>query len=75
MENTPKFATEAEAAEYMYLLLDEEECIDNYRFAFRDDDDAMVLYNSLAGGGCCGSSDFDVIVDGKLAAIGCNYGH
>lgn len=73
----PSFATEAEAFEWMYEGLHEaeERCIDNDRFAYKDDEEAMFRYDEIADSGCCGSFDNDIIVAGRPAIIGCNYGH
>ena len=50
-------------------------CIDNYRFAYVDDETAMFLYHEAQADGCCGGFDEKVLVNGKEAMIGCNYGH
>jgi hypothetical protein len=70
----PEFATEAEAADFMYALVDDD-CVDNYRFAFADDAEAMTKYDAAQDSGCCGSSDHKVSIAGRPAFIGCNYGH
>lgn len=70
----PTFKT-VEAA---YVWLDDtidDPCIDNYRFAFKDDAAAMARYEDRKSEGCCGFADRDVIVDGREALVGCNYGH
>jgi len=50
-------------------------CVDNERFAFVDDEQAMIDYDAKKEDGCCGSFDGPVRVGGKLAVVGCNYGH
>lgn len=74
MKATPTFNTLDEA----WAWLDEhvgDPCVDNYRFAYIDDVDAMTKYQEKQEAGCCGSCDVTIIVDGKVATIGCNYGH
>ena len=71
---TPTFKTKEDA----YVWLDDQvddPCIDNYRFAFKDDEAMMKIYDEQAEGGCCGIADYNVIVDGREATVGCNYGH
>lgn len=69
-----KFNTCEDAEEWMVDKIDDL-CIDNLRFAYQDDPEALYLYEELRDEGCCGSFDEDIIVDGKPAQIGCNYGH
>ncbi len=73
-KENPQFASKEEAIEWMEREIDDP-CMDNYRFAFKDDEGAMNEYELRAIDGCCGSADYDVLVDGRLATIGCNYGH
>lgn len=68
------FDTQEEAEEWMDLEVDDP-CVDNYRFAFLDDEDAMAIYDKQKEAGCCGDFDEEVIVAGRPAMIGCNYGH
>lgn len=70
----PEFKTRTEAFIWMYEKVNDP-CIDNHRFAYNDDHAAMLLYNHLQNEGCCGSFDREVKVDGRLATVGCNYGH
>jgi len=74
-QTRPEFQTEADAWDWLAVQVEMEDCVDNHRFAFEDDDAAMVTYNQAAWDGCCGSCDYDIIVAGRLACIGCNYGH
>lgn len=74
MNNTPTFKSKDEAFVWLDDHIDDP-CIDNYRFAFKDDGVAMGRYEDQKADGCCGSADYDVIVDGREATIGCNYGH
>lgn len=68
------FQTKEEAFGWMFDYVDDN-CIDNSRFAFVDDAEAMAEYDRIAEDGCCGSSDFKVTIKGRPAIIGCNYGH
>lgn len=71
-----KFASEQEASDWMYdEAVVDEDCIDNYRFAFQDDNEAMNQYEDIRSGGCCGFFDEEIMVAGRLATIGCNFGH
>ncbi len=75
METIPTFATEQAAFDWMYSELEDEDCIDNERFAFKDDPAAVMAFDQASDEGCCGSSEFEIIVAGRPALIGCNYGH
>lgn len=70
----PHFANKQDAVNWMYEMVDDP-CVDNDRFAFEHDEKAMSDYGWLRDNGCCGSFDANIIVDDKLAVIGCNYGH
>lgn len=71
-----EFDSEKEASEWMYdEALSGEECIDNYRFSFQDDSISMIKYVHAEDSGCCGFFDEDIMVAGRLAKIGCNFGH
>ena len=70
----PAFGAREEAIEYVKLIANDD-CIDNLRFAFSDDDDAMDDYYSARDLGCCGFVDIDIVVGGRMAIVGCNYGH
>lgn len=72
--NLPSFATVEEAMEWMYEQVDDP-CVDNDRFAFEDDAVACQAYAHQVLRGCCGFFDEVVLVGGKAANIGCNYGH
>lgn len=71
------FASENEAAKWMYdVRLAGEECFDNYRFAFLDDEAARNAYADDRELGCCGYFDTDrITINGRQAMIGCNFGH
>lgn len=69
-----EFGSVEEAYEWMVNLIDDG-CIDNYRFAFQNDKEGMDKYERQYNDGCCGSFDEEVKVNGRLATIGCNYGH
>ena len=68
------FETREEAESWMAEEVDDP-CVDNHRFAFLDDAEAMSEYEAQRDGGCCGFFDREVTVAGRKAMIGCNYGH
>ncbi len=51
------------------------EYADNFRFGFRDNAGSMRSYDKLRLRGCCGEDEADVMVAGRQAIVGCNYGH
>lgn len=69
-----EFNTKKEAYEWMEQQVDDPST-DNFRFAFLDDKDALMKYEKIKGGGCCGFFDEEITIKGRKAAIGCNYGH
>jgi len=71
----PTFATVTEANDWMGAAIADEDCVDGYRFAFDDDAEAVAKYDAIHSNGCCGFFDAAIIVDGRPAMIGCNYGH
>ena len=71
---TPTFNTKQDAADWMYAQVGDD-CVDNYRFAYHDDADACLAYEEAVNHGCCGFFDREVIIAGRHADIGCNYGH
>jgi len=70
--NLPEFATTAEAFEYLEQEVNDP-CVDNYRFAFADEEQGA--YQGKYNSGCCGFFDIRVKVSGRIANLGCNYGH
>lgn len=68
------FETKEDAFDWMEQEVDDS-CIDNHRFAYLDEENDMITYDNIQSTGCCGFFDMEVIVDGKSAMIGCNYGH
>ncbi len=53
-----------------------DDCGDNYRFAFlQGNGKELESYAVAFENGCCGSYDRLVVVGGKKAILGCNYGH
>lgn len=70
-----EFDNEAAAHAWMMDCLHGESCIDGYRFAFDDDAEAVARYEAVYDSGCCGYFDRDIIVGGRPARIGCNFGH
>lgn len=70
------FYSEKEASDWMYNeAVVDEEYIDNYRFAFQDEHWSMSAYSKALSEGCCGYFDEEIMVNGRLATIGCNFGH
>jgi hypothetical protein len=74
MNDIKEFATVEDAFEWMYEAVDDG-CIDNERFAYSDDEDAVNRFIELTDQGCCGCFDSLVTILGREAHIGCNYGH
>lgn len=50
-------------------------CDDNYRFCYIGDKETESIYDTSLSKGGDGFMDIQVIIDGKRAVIGCNYGH
>ena len=75
-KNTLKleFKTKTEALDWMKEEINDS-CIDNERFAYIDNSNDIKEYNLKIKNGCCGFFDKEILVDGKPAMIGCNYGH
>ena len=74
MDKVIEFATREEAEEWVNEQF-REDCMDNVRFCYTDDDQDCMAYEEQREDGCCGSFDADIIVAGRPASIGCNYGH
>jgi len=74
-QTRPEFQTVGEAQAWLDSQMEGEDCVDNHRFAFEDDAIAMNEYDEDAANGCCGSFDCYIMVAGRKATIGCNYGH
>jgi hypothetical protein len=70
----PVFLTQSDAVDWMEDKVDDP-YTDNQRFAYDNDAEAMKDYRRQQSRGCCGFFDEEVIVAGRLAHIGCNYGH
>ena len=68
------FKTKDEAVEWMESEIDDP-CIDNIRFAYKDDEEEMRKYDEQCARGCCGYYDSEVNVNGRFAMVGCNFGH
>jgi len=75
VKEVKKFATENDAFAWLMKELEDEDFHDNFRFSYMDDEDGRVQYQAACDDGCCGSYDTTVEVGGRLASIGCNYGH
>ena len=72
-----QFNSKEEAINDMYRCLEApgEDCIDNTRFAYLDNPEEMEDYENSQEEGCCGFFDMEILVAGRKATIGCNYGH
>lgn len=73
-QQLPTFETESDARDWMYDEVDDP-CVDNNRFYFEGDTEGAAEYERQIDDGCCGFFDRQIIVAGRLAWIGCNYGH
>ena len=71
----PTFNSEDEAFDWMYDCVKDEDCVDNFRFAYKDDPAQVEMYEEIYRSGCCGNFDVTVIINGRMAMVGCNYGH
>lgn len=69
------YASVEAAREGFAIDMENESCVDNFRFAFNDDAAAVAAYEAARDNGCCGSTDRTIVIAGRLASIGCNYGH
>lgn len=49
--------------------------MDNIRVGYYDDPASMAEYEQRESQGCCGFFSKQVIIAGRKAIIGCNYGH
>lgn len=67
------FESKEDAISWMEEQVDDN--IDNYRFAFLDNQKEIDEYEDVKGHGCCGFFDEEIIVNGRNAIIGCNFGH
>lgn len=69
------FNTKEEAFEWALDI--DDECVDNHRFAYLDDEIGMQEYEVARLQGCCGSFDVEITIgsDFRKAVIGYNYGH
>jgi hypothetical protein len=73
-KNIHEFETLEEAWQWVKDDVDDG-CMDNYRFAYLDDESALQAYDEKRNHGCCGFFDREVTIAGRAAKIGCNYGH
>lgn len=74
MAKLREFDNHEEAFHWLHKVVDDG-CIDNDRFYFYGDKLAEAYFEECAEHGCCGSMEKDVIIAGRAARIGCNYGH
>jgi len=51
------------------------DCADNYRYYKESDEEGKKLFEIIEEGGCCGSSQSKIKLQGKTYIIGFNYGH
>lgn len=70
----PSFESQKDAIDYVDEIADDP-CTDNFRFAFDDDLKGIAVYEDQKASGCCGFLDLNVVVEGRSATVGCNYGH
>lgn len=71
-----KFDIEAWLLDYIHQQVENEDYVDNERWAVLGDPQQMEKYSKAANAGCCGSFDGEVTApDGLTYAVGCNYGH
>jgi hypothetical protein len=70
----PTFRTEQDALDWLCEEVDDP-YIDNGRIGYPDDPESMAAYEKAKADGCCGSSDEDVVINGRPAIVGCNFGH
>lgn len=57
------------------VLIQDLDCVDNWRVARKDNPEEVRAYETARDDGCCGFYDTEVLVDGVIFMIGCNYGH
>jgi hypothetical protein len=69
-----KFNTQEESEAWMEAEVNDA-CVDNHRFAYLDDAAGMLEYEKQKLQGCCGFFDEQISIAGRMASIGCNYGH
>lgn len=67
------FETEDQAWDWLYETVDDP-CIDNERIAYADRAQVRA-FDAKASEGCCGSAEYKVNIGGRVAWIGCNFGH
>jgi hypothetical protein len=73
-QGMPTFATEEDARDWMYGEVDDP-FVDNDRFYYEGDTEGTAEYERQIEDGCCGFFDRKISIAGRLAWIGCNYGH
>ena len=61
---------------YIREQVQDEDCVDNLRWANIEDKEQMKRYEEAILRGCCGFFDSEVKApDGRVYVVGCNYGH
>ena len=70
----PEFETIDEAYDWMEEAVSAP-FVDNRRFAYQDNEVQLRSHYESQCNGCCGFFDATIKVGGRLALIGCNYGH
>ena len=68
-----EFPDEQSAFDWLYDEVDDP-YTDNYRVGYRDDPASMAEYERLESQGCCGSASAEVVIAGRPAVVGLNYG-
>ena len=69
------FDNEKEARAWFDDVMLNLEYADNFRFAYMDDPAEMAEFERRAHEGCCGIEELEVMIGGRRAIFGCNYGH
>lgn len=70
------FKTEEEAINWMHKEIGFDPYMDNIRIGYVHDLESLEEYGRIYNNGCCGYFDSEhITIGGRLAFIGCNYGH
>lgn len=71
-----EFANLEEAEQWLHeQTLGDRMACDNWRAARLNDPVAMQEYELQVRKGCCGFIDEEVLINGEIWTIGCNFGH
>lgn len=74
-ERPLEFPDEQAAIDHLESQFDGSDNPDNFRFAYLDDLAGLEAYEKAVSRGCCGYADIEILVGGRPAMVGCNYGH